>query len=300
MSKNNDTPSFEQIKIDHPATHVARITMARPESANAQGVPMTYELNDAFKLVNDDPEVRVIILAGEGKHFNAGHDLLPDDRGTLGDFPFASSWSQPDEEGYARMLTWERELYLEMTERWRNLSKPTIAQIQGKCIAGGMMLAWCCDLIVAAENAEFRDHTLAMGVVGAEFFNHAYELGVRKAKEWLLTAEWLSAEEARELGMVNRVVPLEELATETLKLAQSIAQKPPFAARLVKQALNHAQDAMGRRQAMETAFYMHQLSHAHNYMVHGLAIDPQGVPEKLRPTLEAFCAQFTNNMPKIK
>ncbi len=74
------------------------------------------------------------------------------------------------------------EIYLGMCERWRNLSKPTLALVQGKCIAGGLMLAWACDLIIASDDASFRDPTIDMGVMGAEFFMHPWELGVRQAE----------------------------------------------------------------------------------------------------------------------
>src|SRR5690606_16679680 len=95
--------------------------------------------------------------------------------------------------------------------------------------AGGLMLAWCCDLIVAASGARFRDPTLEMGVCGVEFIMHPWEVGVRQAKEWLFTSDWLTAEEAKALGMVNRVVADADLASFTLDLAARIARKPAFA-----------------------------------------------------------------------
>jgi enoyl-CoA hydratase len=86
---------------------------------------------------------------------------------------------------YAR----EQEIYLQVTRRWRNFPKPTIAQVQGKCIAGGLMLAWACDLIVASDDAQFCDPVVTMGVCGVEWFAHPWELGPRKAKELLFTAD---------------------------------------------------------------------------------------------------------------
>ena len=103
------------------------------------------------------------------------------------------------------------EIYLEMCERWRNLPKPTIAQVQGKCIAGGLMLAWVCDLIIASDDATFKDPVIDFGICGVEFFNHPWELGIRKAKEFF-TADEITAQEAASYGMVNRVVPRDELA----------------------------------------------------------------------------------------
>ena len=135
------------------------------------------------------------------------------------------------------------------------------------------MLIWPRDLIVAADDAAFLDHTVAMGVGGAEFFAHPWELGVRKAKEFLFTADWLSATEAHRLGMVNHVVPRAELESFGLALAEKIAQKPLFALKLTKQAINAAQDAQGRVSAMQTSFALHHLAHAHNMLAHGRLVD---------------------------
>jgi enoyl-CoA hydratase len=176
----------------------------------------------------------------------------------------------------ARMAR-EKEIYLGLSERWRNIPKPTIAAVQGKCIAGGLMLAWPCDIIVAADDAAFADNTVGMGVGGVEYFAHPWELGRRKAKELLFTADWLSAEEARALGMVNHVVPAAELQAFALALAEKIARKPLFALKLAKEAVNAAEDAQGRVGAMATAFALHQLAHSHNMQVHGLPVDPSGL-----------------------
>jgi len=176
--------------------------------------------------------------------------------------------------GAEPVMTRERELYLGFSERWRNIPKPTIAQVQGKCISGGLMLVWPCDLIVASEDALFQDNTVDMGVSGVEYFAHPGELGSRKAKEMLFTADWLSASEAHRLGMVNHVVPLEGLAGATLDLANRIAKKPMFALRLAKEAVNTWDDAQGRQVGMMNAFNLHQLCHSHNMQVHDLPIDP--------------------------
>ena len=160
-----------------------------------------------------DDAVKVIILAGNGPHFSAGHDLRPAGKNAAGvDFPPVGTWggfAEPNAHGrFAR----EQEIYLQITRRWRNLAKPTIAEVHGKCIAGGLMLAWACDLIVASDDAEFCDPVVTMGVCGVEWFVHPWELGPRKAKEFLFTADVWSAEEAHRLGMVNHVVPRAELS----------------------------------------------------------------------------------------
>jgi enoyl-CoA hydratase len=176
----------------------------------------------------------------------------------------------------------EKEIYLGLSERWRNIPKPTIAAVQGKCIAGGLMLAWPCDLIVVSDDAQFLDNTVEMGVGGVEYFAHPWEVGVRKAKEMLFTADWLSAAEAKALGMVNHVVARAELDAFVLALAERIAKKPAFALKLAKEAVNAADDAAGRVSAMNTAFALHQLAHSHNMQVHGMMIDPTGVSPAVR------------------
>jgi len=154
----------------------------------------------------------------------------------------------------------EEEIYLGFCERWRNIPKPTIAAVQGRCISGGLMLCWPMDLIVASDDAQFSDVVVAMGIIGVEYFAHPWEVGVRKAKEMLFTGKPISAEEARMLGMVNQVVPRAELAERTLELAKLIATKPTFAVKSVKQAVNAAEDAQGRHVAFQTAFAIHHLT----------------------------------------
>jgi enoyl-CoA hydratase len=264
---------FQQVRYERPAPGVARIVMARPAARNAQGLRMTYELDAAFMAGVRDPDVKAIILAADDPHFSAGHDLAETGEGT---WPRVSVWSDFDAPGAEGRFGLETEIYLHMCERWRNLSKPTIAAVQGKCIGGGLMLAWVCDMIIASDDAAFRDPTVAMGVMGTEYFMHPWELGTRKAKEFLMLSEWMSAEEGYRLGMVNRVVPKEQLQDTVLEIATKIAAKPQFAIRAVKVAINHAQDQAGRSQAMQHSFAIHQLSHANNELQTGLAIAPAG------------------------
>jgi enoyl-CoA hydratase len=141
--------------------------------------------------------------------------------------------------------------------------------VQGACIAGGLMLAWACDLIVAAENAVFSDPVVQWGVPGVEFFAHPWEMGPRQAKEFLFLGEKVSAARAYELGMVNRVTTRDELEPTTLDIAHRIAQRPRFGLALAKTAVNQAQEAMGHRTGIDQAFGLHQLSHAHNTVVCG-------------------------------
>jgi enoyl-CoA hydratase len=277
----------EQIRYDVPVDRVARITLARPEARNAQGMQMTYELNAAFDRAAQDDSISVIILAADGPHFSSGHDLGGDQGKTWRDFPVVGTWADFDAGGAAGRYYREKEIYLEMAERWRNIPKPTIAAVQGKCISGALLLAWVCDLIIATEDAQFCDTTVDLGLTGVELFMHPYELGTRKAKEWLFTSGWLTAAEAEKRGMVNRVVPVDQLETEVVKLAETIAQRPGFALRTVKEACNQAQDLMGRRQVVQSAFAMHHLAHAHNQLKFGIHVDPAGLPPAVREKFEA-------------
>lgn len=266
---------FETVLYERPAEKVARIVLNRPDARNAQNMRLLFELNDCFDRAAQDDSVSVIILAANGPHFSAGHDL----RDSGGEQVVAGhrrigTWCGFGCAGAESRMATEKEMYLGLSERWRNLPKPTIAAVQGKVISGGLMLVWPCDLIVAAEDALFCDNTVSMGVAGAEFFNHPYEAGVRKAKEMLFTSDFLTAEAVRELGMVNHVVPAAELESFTLALASRIAAKPLFALKLAKEAVNVAQDNQGRANAMQTSFAYHQLCHSHNQQLHGLPIDP--------------------------
>lgn len=269
---------LQQVRFEIPAPGVARVTMARPAARNAQGLRMTYELDAAFRACVEDSEVKVIILAGDDPHFSAGHDLGETGEGA---WPKIGLWGDFDAPGAEGRFGLETEIYLDMCERWRNLSKPTIAAVQGKCIGGGLMLAWVCDLIVASDDAAFRDPTLAMGVMGTEYFAHAWELGARKAKEFLMLSEWLSAQEAHRLGMVNRVAPREDLEAAALAMALTLAAQPQFAVRAAKLAINHAQDQAGRALAMRQSFALHQLTHANNELTGGLSITAAGAPAKI-------------------
>ena len=321
---------FETILVERPDPRIARIVMNRPEARNAQNLQMTYDLNAAFDQAVQDDTVKVIILAGNGPHFSSGHDLRPGAKNAAGvDFPPVGNWggfAEPNAHGrFAR----EQEIYLQITRRWRNLAKPTIAEVHGKCIAGGLMLAWACDLIVASHDAEFCDPVVTMGVCGVEWFVHPFELGPRKAKELLFTAdrwtaqeahrlapdlvpaaaiavcgvEWFvhpwelgpreakemlftadiwTADEAHRLGMVNHVVPRPELSSFVLKLAERIAAKPSFALKLTKEAVNRSVDVMGQPAAIEQAFALHQLCHAHNLQEFGMVVDPSGLHPSVR------------------
>lgn len=278
----NSEPEF--VLYDLAAPRVARITLNRPDRRNAQNTRLLYQLNAAFDRAAQDDDVHVIILAANGPHFSSGHDLDEVGAGEAQENikieRTVGTWCGFSCVGAEAQMAYEKEAYLGLSERWRNLPKPTIAQVHGKVITGGLMLVWPCDLIIASSDATFQDTAVDLGVCGVEFFNHPYELGVRKAKEFLFRSNVLTAHDAYAAGMVNHVVGREELETFTLSIALEIARKPLFALKLAKEAVNAAQDAAGRSTVLHAAFGHHQLTHAHNMLVHGMLMDPTNLPDR--------------------
>lgn len=262
---------YECLRVEHLAAGaVARVTLDRPTVRNAQNRRMLAELDHALSAAAADDSVKVIVLAGVDPHFSSGHDLsdyprwLADPSNVTDDVDVelretSGGFDRPGAEGY---LAFEEQMYFGLSRRWRDIPKPTIAQVQGKVIAGGLMLAWVCDLIVASEDALFSDVTVAMGVNGVEWFAHPWELGHRKAKEMLFTGDWVTASDAHRLGMVNHVVPRDQLPSFTLSLAERIASKPTLALKLAKKAVNQTMDAQGFWTAQQSAFALHHLAHA--------------------------------------
>ncbi len=266
--------SADRVRCERPAEGIARVVLARPEQRNAQDRALLYALDDALTSAARDDDVRVIVLAADGPDFSSGHDLRGDysvdpaaTRAPLGGF------EAPGAEGW---LNTEEELFVGLCLRWRDLPKPLIAQVQGKVIAGGLMLVWPCDLVVASEDASFRDPVTAFGVGGHEYFTHLWELGHRRAKEMLFTGEAVDARDALALGMVNRVVAPDRLEAETLALAEAVARRPPFGVRLAKRAINHGLDLQGQRLAIDAAFGYHHLAHSHNRELFGNLLNPEG------------------------
>jgi enoyl-CoA hydratase len=252
---------------------VAWITMNRPQFNNAQNGQMTYALDDAFNRAVQDDAVRCIVLAGNGKHFSAGHDIGTPGRDLHKDFGnrlmIPGHTNKP---GAELLYTREQEQYLGMCRRWRAAPKPTVACVQGACIAGGLMLAWVCDLIVASEDAFFQDPVVRMGIPGVEYFAHAYELPPRVAKEFLLLGERMSAQRAEQFGMVNRIVPRESLREEVTAIAAKLAAQPRLGAWLTKQAVNHVEELRGKNSAIDAVFHMHHFAHAQNDLTMGSSI----------------------------
>jgi enoyl-CoA hydratase len=236
------------------ADGIATLTLNRPEVANAQNAELLDQLDAAWTRAADDPDVRVIVLQANGKHFSSGHDLKDD---------ADKAKTTREKPTLAAIIEHESRRFLGYSLKWRNTPKPSIAAVQGACIAGGLLLAWPCDLIVASEDAKFSDPVVAMGIGGVEYHGHTWELGPRLAKEILFTGRAITAEEARAVGMVNRVVPREELHASARELAATIARMHPFALRQAKRAVNQTLDVQGFYAAIQSVFDVHQTGHGH-------------------------------------
>ena len=229
---------------------VAVVTLRRPEAANALNAQLIDEIDGALDLAEADDDVRVVVLAAEGKHFCAGHDLKELFEATE---PWAAMRATPEGK-----LHHEQVMYWERGVRLHDFAKPTIAAVQGACSAAGLMLACMCDLIVAADDARFSNPVLRMSGAGVELLVEPWELGPRKAKEFLLCADTLDAVEAERLGLVNQVVPRDELTDATMTMAAKVALVPPVTAQAVKASINNMVDRMGQRDSWRYHFMVHQ------------------------------------------
>lgn len=271
-------PANPVYETDEPVTYsvegaTAWIMLNRPRFNNAQNGQLLYALDAAFRRAVDDDEVRVIVLGGEGKHFSAGHDIGTPGRDVAVSHARTHLFPDHVQKPNAEFLyTREQEVYLGLCRRWREISKPTIAMVQGGCIAGGLMLAWICDLIVASEDAYFQDPVLLMGIPGVEYWAHPFELPPRVAAEFLMLGERMPAQRAQQFGMVNKVVPREELRQACAAMAAKLAEKSALGLWLTKQAISQAEDLRGKRTSMDSVFHMHHFAHAQNDLVMGNSI----------------------------
>jgi len=234
---------------------VATITMNRPEVANAQNTALIDDLDAAFDEADADDAVRVVVLAGAGEHFSSGHDL----KALVGqEAPDAWVAMRDTPEG---KFHHEKVMYFDRCVRIHDFRKPTIAAVQGSCVAAGLMLACMCDLIVAADDAVFQNPVLRMTGAGVELLVEPWELGIRKAKEFLLTGDRIDAAEAWRLGLVNKVVPRVELMAATRALADKVALVPPVTAQVVKASINNVGELQGKSQSWKYHFMAHHWTH---------------------------------------
>jgi len=208
----------------HQAEGIAKITINRPEVRNAFRPQTLFQLQDAFNIVRDDPEIGVAILTGAGdKAFCSGGDQrIRGDGGYVGD------------DGVPRLNV------LDLQRQIRLLPKPVIAMVAGYAIGGGHVLHLVCDLTIAADNARFGQTGPKVGSFDAGYGAGllARTVGQKKAREiWYLCRQY-TAQEALDMGLVNTVVPLEQLEEETVKWAREILEKSPIALRFLKAAFN--------------------------------------------------------------
>lgn len=219
---------------------VARVTLNRPRYRNAQSWRLLDELDAALDRAVADPAVRVAVVCGAGGNFSSGHDL-----GTREQIADKEARGVPDTglEFYEAFRLYN----LDLTLKWRNLPLPTIAMVEGYCIFGGWMIAAAMDLIFAAPDALFLPSQL-------EYFSVPWDIHPRKAKELLFESRFIDAEEARDLGLVNRIYAASELERETFAYARRVAENTDVALRMSKLATNKAQDHQGFTTGIEAAF----------------------------------------------
>src|SRR5438874_4827926 len=198
----------------HDDGRIVRIMLNRPGTRNAQNRGLLVELDEAFLAAEHDDTVRVVILGGNGPTFSSGHDLGSKDavaERTGPDVHPSYMGNGATRKGAEARMLQEWHYFFENTKRWRNLRKITIAQVQGTVFAGGLMLMWACDLIVAADDARFSDVVgTRLGMCGVDYFAHPWEFGPRKTKELMLIGDAIGVEEAHQLGMVRQAFPTEE------------------------------------------------------------------------------------------
>lgn len=233
---------------------IAKITLNRPDAANAQSMELIGELDAAFDRALADDSVRVVLLAANGKHFSSGHDLkelVGPDSAELREIR-----STPEGKYHH-----ELSMYVEKCTRIHDFRKPTVAAVQGKCVAGGLMLAAMCDIIVASDDAVFSNPVLRMSGAAVELLVEPWELGIRKAKEFLLASEELDAAEASRLGLVNKVVPRSELSERATEMAARIALVPAITAEIVKASINNVAELQGKSASWRYHFMAHHFAH---------------------------------------
>jgi enoyl-CoA hydratase len=209
---------------------VARVSMNRPRYKNAQSFRMLEELDEAFRRAADDPDVRVIVLRGEGETFSAGHDLGTDEQ--LADLRGRSFGG---DDLYSKLIVNWKEMQFAL--QWRDIPKPTIAAVQGYCIFNAWITMSMMDVVFAAEDAQFMP--------SAPSGPARWDIGARKAKEILFRRRFISAQEAEALGFVNRVVPTDRLDAEVMAYANEVAEGDPADLWIAKLAVNSMLDAQG-------------------------------------------------------
>ena len=215
---------YETILIE-TRQHVSLVRINRPKVRNALNRAVLLELVEAVETFDSDPEVGAIVITGDDQAFAGGADI-----------------KEMADASAVEMLT---RSHIPLFDRLRGIHKPLIAAVSGFCLGGGNELAMTCDMIIASETARFGQPEINLGVIpgagGTQRLTRA--VGKALAMEMILNNRWLSAQEALQFGLVNRVVPMERCLDEALQLAAEIAARAPLAVRLGKEAINHAFDS---------------------------------------------------------
>jgi enoyl-CoA hydratase len=264
-----DFPDYQYLTTETlDEGRIARIMFNRPETRNAQNRGMLVELDDAFKTAEADDACRVIVFGGHGPVFSSGHDVgskvsIAEREPGPDQHPTFRSHGGSLESGEKRYLQ-EWHFFLDNTLRWRNLRKVTICQVQGPAYLAAAMVAWACDFIVCADDAEFGDMAATrFGNDHVEYFAHPWELGPRRTKEFLMLGTAIGAEEAYRIGMVNKIFPKDRLDEMTLEFAKKIASLPSITTLLIKEAVNETQDLQGFTNSLKIGLNLHMLIHSH-------------------------------------
>ncbi|MFX1450266.1 MAG: enoyl-CoA hydratase/isomerase family protein [Promethearchaeota archaeon] len=215
--------NFEELILEKK-DHIAIITLNAPENRNALGIVISTELHKALDECDNDPEVRVVVLKGAGKGFSSGGNLK-EMRDNL-----------TNAEQYMDNLL--KAIYTAIP-KIQKISKPVIASVHGFAIGAGMNLALACDIVVATDNAIFSESFVKVGLIAA---GHSTLLlpkliGLKKAAELCLIGDSISAKEAFNLGIINKIVPEAALESETMEYAKKIADGPPLAVQATKKML---------------------------------------------------------------
>lgn len=218
---------------------LAVLTMNRARYRNPLSSQMMAALDEAFAEAEQDPEVRVIMLRGDGPTFSGGHDLgSPDALATR---------AERENEAMAQRYPRTRGMDVDPHLRWRNIPKPTIAVVQGACIYAGWMLASAMDVIFAADDAQFLPTNFA-------YFAVPWDIGARRAKYLMFDNRFLSAHEALEWGFVQEVHPPAELEDAAMAYASRVAQQDPFQLRMMKHSIHQMQEIQGFTPHMLSSF----------------------------------------------
>jgi enoyl-CoA hydratase len=228
------------------ADKLATITLNRPERKNAINWTMSGEISAALKAAEKDPTVHVIILKGAGTCFSSGYDMGP----TMGTPPRqVGNLTAETETGEDTVSVWDNRARVQghieyMMEIWNNW-KPIVAQVHGECLGGASALALACDLLIAGEDARLGHPGVRALAPGEETAIFAWHVGLKKAKEMVLTGDALTAQEMLDYRMANYVFPVTQLDHETRTIARRIANVDPQLAALSKRMINRVFDTQG-------------------------------------------------------